>query len=85
MTQTMTTPLSRRSIQTLLDLVENKLTAMEVVDREDARVLSILEYAREELLAMCGSRTTPTDPDLQSLVSQPEFANAQAARRRSPH
>jgi hypothetical protein len=48
-------------------------------------VLSILEYAREELLAMCGSRMTPTDPDLQSLVSQPEFASAQAARRRSSH
>ena len=29
--------LSRRSIQTLMDLVENKLTQMQVVDREDAR------------------------------------------------
>jgi len=44
--------LSRRSVHTLLDLVENKLACMQVYDREDARELAILEQARRELAAM---------------------------------
>ena len=48
--------LSRRSIQTLMDLVENKLTSMQVVDREDARELATLEAARRELSSMMGLR-----------------------------
>ncbi len=48
--------LSRRSIQTLMDLVENKLSMMQVVDREDARELAILESARRELSQMAGLR-----------------------------
>jgi len=42
--------LTRKSIETLLDLVENKLGCMEVHDREDARELAVLEKARRELL-----------------------------------
>ncbi len=48
--------LSRRSIQTLMDLVENKLSMMQVVDREDARELAILESARRELSSLAGLR-----------------------------
>ena len=48
--------LSRRSIQTLIDLVENKLTQMQVVDREDARELAVLEAARRELSSLAGLR-----------------------------
>lgn len=48
--------LSRRSIQTLMDLVENKLSMMQVVDREDARELAVLESARRELSVMAGLR-----------------------------
>lgn len=44
--------LSRRSVSTLLDLVENKLACMQVYDREDARELAILEHARRELAAL---------------------------------
>jgi hypothetical protein len=40
---------SKRSIDTLLDLVEIKLSAMEVSDREDAREFAKLECARDEL------------------------------------
>jgi hypothetical protein len=53
--------LSRRSIQTLIDLVENKLSNMQVVDREDARELATLESARRELTAMAGLRRTEGD------------------------
>ena len=52
--------LSRRSIQTLMDLVENKLSCMQVVDREDARELATLEAARRELSSMMGLRR-PTE------------------------
>ncbi len=48
--------LSRRSIQTLLDLVENKLSNMQVVDREDSRELAVLESARRELSSLAGLR-----------------------------
>jgi len=44
--------LSKRSIETLLDLVENKLSCIEVFDREDARELASLEVARRQLQAM---------------------------------
>ncbi|HEX6978074.1 MAG TPA: hypothetical protein VF342_02130 [Alphaproteobacteria bacterium] len=61
--------LSRRSIDTLLDLVENKLSCMEVFDREDARELAILEHARRELAALAGqgrSRTADVVPFTRS-------------------
>ena len=41
--------LSRRSIITLLDLVEIKLSGLEVFDREDAREQQALQSARVEL------------------------------------
>ncbi|HXV25595.1 MAG TPA: hypothetical protein VED46_15225 [Alphaproteobacteria bacterium] len=44
--------LSRRSIATLLDLVEIKLSCIEVVDREDHREFKTLRACREELLLM---------------------------------
>ena len=46
--------LSRRSVQTLMDLVENKLSCLMVYDREDARELAILEQARRELAVSAG-------------------------------
>lgn len=44
--------LSRRSIENLLDLVEIKLSAIQVLDREDAREVRHLETCRRELLAL---------------------------------
>lgn len=41
--------LSKRSLETLLDLVEIKLSCMDVWDREDRRELQNLELARHEL------------------------------------
>ncbi len=43
--------LSRKCIETLIDLVEIKLSSIEVCDREDARVLAVLERCRHELMA----------------------------------
>ena len=47
--------LSRRSLETLLDLVEVKLSCMQVLDREDARELELLEGCKRELLAFKAS------------------------------
>lgn len=46
--------LSRRSVEMLLDLVEIKISYMDVADREDARDLVVLERCREELRSLTG-------------------------------
>ena len=51
--------LSRRSIATLLDLVEIKLSCIEVVDREDHRELKALRACREELMPANGTQILP--------------------------
>jgi len=47
--------LSKRTVEMLLDLVEIKISYMDVADREDARDLEVLERAREELRSLSGS------------------------------
>ncbi len=47
--------LSETSRQTLLDLVEIKLSCLEVWDRDDRRELENLERARRELEALAGA------------------------------
>ena len=46
--------LSRRSVDMLLDLVEIKISYLDVADREDAQDLVVLERAREELRSLTG-------------------------------
>ena len=48
--------LSKRCVETLLDLVDNKLTSMQVYDREDAREVLILETCKRELQAIGAPR-----------------------------
>ena len=66
--------LSRRSLETLIDLVENKLSTMLVYDREDARELAILENARRELVGLRGTGSRASG----QVVA---FAGQQASRR----
>jgi len=67
--------LSRRSIQTLMDLVENKLTQMQVVDREDARELAVLEAARRELSSLAGlRRSVGMPPQIDGRFSREQVA-----------
>jgi len=63
--------LSKQTIAMLLDLVEIKISYMDVADREDARDLQVLERCRAELKALgCGEpselvafpATTPRRP-----------------------
>jgi len=44
--------LSKRSVEMLLDLVEIKLSYMDISDREDARDMEILERCRTELQSL---------------------------------
>ncbi|MGH6933817.1 MAG: hypothetical protein ACREEE_15460 [Dongiaceae bacterium] len=48
--------LSKRSIEALVDLVEIKLSCLDVFDREDAREKGCLENARRELIAMMAAK-----------------------------
>ena len=44
--------ISQRTLDTLVDLVEIKLSCLEIYDREDSRELQNLERCRDELLNM---------------------------------
>ncbi|MCG8356877.1 MAG: hypothetical protein MI920_15005 [Kiloniellales bacterium] len=46
--------LSQRSLETLIDLVEIKLSCLEVFDREDAREQANLEHCLNELQSLSG-------------------------------
>ncbi|WP_375596295.1 hypothetical protein ABWI00_08375 [Algihabitans albus] len=46
--------ISTQSLDTLIDLVEIRLSLMEVWDREDARELNRLQQARGELMTLAG-------------------------------
>ncbi|MHA1151092.1 MAG: hypothetical protein ACTSQ7_00245 [Alphaproteobacteria bacterium] len=46
--------LSKRVVETLIDLVEIKLSCVEVYDREDKREIAGLERCRQELQNMIG-------------------------------
>ena len=42
---------AKKSIETLIDLVENKLSCIQIIDRDDAKELAILEQCLRELVA----------------------------------
>ncbi len=46
--------LSKKSAEALLDLVEIKLSCIQVLDREDAREVKTLQNARVELCGLLG-------------------------------
>ena len=53
--------LSRRAVETLVDLVEIKLSCLEVFDREDSRELSNLQACLDELSMMKGGKTAQAE------------------------
>ena len=54
--------MSRRVVETLLDLVEIKLSCMEVHDREDSREALCLETCRSELKALLSGAAVAAAP-----------------------
>lgn len=53
---------SRKSAELMLDLVEIKLSMMQVNDRDDARELSSLRACREELLKLINDTKNTKTP-----------------------
>jgi hypothetical protein len=70
--------LSKRSIETLIDLVEIKLSCLDVFDREDAREKASLENARRELVAMMAAKRAMAPAPLVSAPVVAELAPAAA-------
>jgi hypothetical protein len=58
--------MTSKSVETLIDLVEIKLSCLEVWDREDARERRALEIALKELVSLRGTNrgadVTPLRP-----------------------
>jgi hypothetical protein len=59
--------LTSNSIETLIDLVEIKLSCIEIMDRDDARTVKSLEQCRGDLYALLGK---PPVADVISLREQ---------------
>lgn len=69
--------LSRSSVETLIDLVEIKLSCVEVYDRDDSRELQNLQRCRDELMDLAGiTRKAPAE-----LIALPQGRR----RGRRPH
>ncbi|HUN46682.1 MAG TPA: hypothetical protein VMU85_09180 [Stellaceae bacterium] len=66
--------MSKRSVEMLLDLVEIKISFMDVSDREDARDLQVLERAREELRSLTGVASATVVPANIRRVARPRVA-----------
>ena len=68
-------PLSKQVIDTLLDLVEIKLSCFEVYDREDTRELEGLERCVQELKALLPASRGTEDTrgtGIVALASEPD-------------
>lgn len=59
--------LSKKSVETLVDLVEIKLSCVEIYDSEDSRIVKNLEKCRDELCALISE---PPNGEIISLDSQ---------------
>jgi hypothetical protein len=54
--------LSKQTVAMLLDLVEIKISYMDIADREDARNLQVLQRCRAELKALeCSAEAEPAE------------------------
>ncbi len=73
--------LSKRSLETLLDLVEIRLSCVEIWDRDDAREVKVLQAARKELLGLDGRSATEDMPamDMPRRRGRPKTVAMQGA------
>ncbi len=71
--------LSKRTIETLNDLVEIKLSCIQVFDRDDAREMEALERARRELAALLPGQNGETVVPFPDAEDGADTAPARAA------
>lgn len=70
--------LSQQSVCTLVDILENRISVMEVTDRDDMRELSIMKKCLAELAHISGNAV--------SMVTEMDFSAApRRGRRRKMH
>ncbi len=62
--------LSKRSIEALVDLVEIKLSCLDVFDREDAREKACLENARRELISLMAAKRVAAPVATQAVTAE---------------
>lgn len=70
--------LSKRTIETLNDLVEIKLSCIQVFDRDDAREMAALEAARRELAELLPSKNGQTVVPFRDAEDGAETAKVRA-------
>ncbi len=58
--------LSKRTFETILDLIENKISCMEGWDQTTARERAKLEACRRELINECEQKQEPESSDADS-------------------
>lgn len=75
--------LSKKSIEALLDLVEIKLSCIQVLDREDAREVKTLQAARGELFALLGIEPKGEVVPMAALAKAAEMPRGRAPRLRT--
>lgn len=73
--------LSSKALETLIDLVEIKLSCLEVYDRDDARELSNLENCLRELRVLAGHDPSEKAP----VVNFPERSRTRGRSRAMAH
>jgi len=59
--------LSKRTFETILDLIENKISCMEGWDQTTARERAKLEACRRELINECEQKQQPDSSEIDSL------------------
>ncbi len=59
--------LSKRTFETILDLIENKISCMEGWDQTTARERAKLEACRRELINECEQKQEPESSDIEGL------------------
>lgn len=73
--------LSKNSIEALLDLIEIKLSCIQVIDREDAREVKTLQTARNELCALGGIEPKGEVVPMQALAEAARTPRARMQAR----
>ena len=71
--------LSKRVIETLIDLVEIKLSCIEVYDRDDSREVAALERCRQELQGLLAHAASANGADAPAFAKDIKGRSSAAA------
>lgn len=75
--------LSKKSAEALLDLIEIKLSCIQVLDRDDAREVKTLQTARSELCCLLGIEAKGEVVPMTALAEAARMPRQRPARLRT--